>query len=173
MVNSKSKNRSNVIWGFFSSVKLTIVLLIILAIVSILGTVVPQEQGAAEFARRLNPAMLQIFTSLDFFDMYHSIWFRVLIGCLAMNLVICSVDRFPAAWKRFTLRPEPDRTKPFDNLPPHQSFLAQGTPEEIANKVNKLFQSRYKKTRKRKVGANLFFMEKEGTIPISASTSFI
>ena len=162
MVNSKSKNRSNVIWGFFSSVKLTIVLLIILAIVSILGTVVPQEQGAAEFARRLNPAMLQIFTSLDFFDMYHSIWFRVLIGCLAMNLVICSVDRFPAAWKRFTLRPEPDRTKPFDNLPPHQSFLAQGTPEEIANKVNKLFQSRYKKTRKKEVGANLFFYGERG-----------
>ena len=162
MTKSKSQGRPSVIWGFFSSVKLTIVLLIILAIVSILGTLVPQEQGAAEFARRLNPAMLQIFTSLDFFDMYHSIWFRVLIGCLAMNLIICSADRFPTAWKRFTTRPEPDRTKPFDNLPPQQSFLAQGTPEETANKINKLLQFRYKKTRKKEIGANCFFYGERG-----------
>ena len=162
MVKSKSKNRSNVFWGFFSSVKLTIVLLIILAIVSILGTIVPQEQGTAEFARRLNPAMLQIFTSLDLFDMYHSIWFRVLIGCLAMNLIICSIDRFPATWKRFTLRPEPDRTKPFDHLPSQQSFLTQGTPEKVANKVDKLFQSRYKKIREKKIGANHFFYGERG-----------
>ncbi len=163
MTKSKSKNQSNIIWGFFSTVKLTIVLLIILAIVSILGTLVPQEQGAAEFARRLNPAMLQIFTSLDLFDMYHSIWFRVLIGCLAMNLIICSMDKFPATWKRFIARPEPDRTKPFDNLPPEQSFLVQGTPEETANKVNKLFQSRYKKIREKEVGANRFFYGEKGS----------
>ena len=162
MTKSKSQSRPNVIWGFFSTVKLTIVLLIILAIVSILGTLVPQEQGAAEFARRLNPAMLQIFTSLDLFDMYHSIWFRVLIGCLAMNLIICSIDRFPATWKRFSTRPEPDRTKPFDNLPPEQSFLVQGTLEETANRVNKLLQSRYKKIRKKEVDANGFFYGEKG-----------
>ncbi|MBL7216121.1 MAG: cytochrome c biogenesis protein ResB [Desulfobacteraceae bacterium] len=162
MVKSKSQSWPNVIWGFFSTVKLTIVLLIILAIVSILGTLVPQEQGAAEFARRLNPAMLQIFTSLDLFDMYHSIWFRVLIGCLAMNLIICSIDRFPATWKRFSTRPEPDRTKPFDNLPPEQSFLVQGTLEETANRVNKLLQSRYKKIRKKEVDANRFFYGEKG-----------
>jgi cytochrome c biogenesis protein len=158
----KAQSRPNVIWGFFSSVKLTIVLLIIIAIVSILGTLVPQEEGAAEFARRLNPAMLQIFTSLDLFDMYHSIWFRVLIGALAMNLIVCSIDRFPATWKRFIARPEPDRTKPFDHLPPEQSFLAQGTPEESANKVDKLLQSRYKKIRKKEVGPNRFFYGERG-----------
>ncbi len=162
MTKSKSQSRPNVIWGFFSTVKLTIVLLIILAIVSILGTLVPQEQGAAEFARRLNPAMLQIFTSLDLFDMYHSIWFRVLIGCLAMNLIICSIDRFPATWKRFSARPEPDKKKPFDNLPPEQSFLVQGTLEETANRVNKLLQSRYKKIRKKEVDANHFFYGEKG-----------
>jgi cytochrome c biogenesis protein len=163
MTKPKSQDRSNVIWGFFSSVKLTIVVLIILAIVSILGTLVPQEQGAAEFARRLNPAMLRIFTSLDLFDMYHAIWFRVLIGCLAMNLIICSIDRFRATWKRFSAKPEPDRTKPFDHLPSQQSFLAQGTPEETVNKVNRLLKSRYKKIRKKEVGANRFFYGERGS----------
>ena len=162
MVKSKSQSQPNVIWGFFSSVKLTIVLLIILAIVSILGTLVPQEEGAAEFARRLNPAMLQIFTSLDLFDMYHSIWFKLLIGCLALNLIICSIDRFPATWKRFNARPEPDRKKPFDRLPPEQSFLVHGKPEETANKVNKLLRSRYKKVRKKEVDANSFFYGEKG-----------
>jgi cytochrome c biogenesis protein len=162
MVKSKSQSQPNIVWSFFSSVKLTIVLLIMLAIVSILGTLVPQEEGAAEFARRLNPAMLQIFTSLDLFDMYHSIWFKVLIGCLAMNLIICSMDRFPATWKRFNARPEPDRTKPFDNLPSEQSFFIRGTPEETASRVNKLLQSRYKRIRKKEAGANSFFYGDRG-----------
>ena len=59
MKNTQPKNNPNVIWEFLSSVKLTIVLLILLAIVSIVGTVIPQGQGAVEFAKSLSPAMFR------------------------------------------------------------------------------------------------------------------
>ena len=45
MTESKTEKTSNVIWNFFSSVKLTITLLIILAIASIVGTIIPQQEG--------------------------------------------------------------------------------------------------------------------------------
>ncbi|MBW1734693.1 MAG: cytochrome c biogenesis protein ResB [Deltaproteobacteria bacterium] len=162
MTKSKSQGRPSVIWGFFSSVKLTFVLLIILALVSIVGTLIPQQEGAAEFARDLSPAMLRIFTALDFFNMYQSLWFRVLIGFLAMNLIVCSLDRFAGTWRRFTARPEPDRKRPFEHLPPAQTFLARGRRDEMVAGVNRLLGSRYRKLRKKEAGTGHFFYGERG-----------
>ena len=60
------------LWKFLSSVKLTIVLLILLAIVSILGTLIPQQQGAVEFAKGLAPGMFRFLSTLQLFDMYNA-----------------------------------------------------------------------------------------------------
>jgi len=162
MKHSTSKSRSNIFWDFFASVRLAITLLIVLAIASILGTLIPQQQGAAQFASRLSPGMFRVFNALDLFDMYHSIWFRVLLGCMTLNLVVCSLDRFPATWKRFTARPEPDRTRPFDGLPREQSCPADEAPEQAADRVGRLLQSRYRKMREKEVGGNRFFYAEKG-----------
>ena len=89
MTEIKTKDKPNVIWNFFSSVRLTIVLLIILALASIVGTLIPQKEEAIDFARSLSPEMFRFFSALDLFDMYHSLWFRLLMGCLTLNLIIC------------------------------------------------------------------------------------
>ncbi len=162
MKHRTSKNRSNIFWHFFASVKLAIVLLIILAILCILGTVIPQQREAVEFASRLSPSMLRILISLDLFDMYHSLWFRVLLGLITLNLIVCSLDRWPATWKRFTIRPEPDRTKPFDGLAPEQSCTTTEVPKESADRVGRLLQSRYRKIREKEAGGNRFFYAEKG-----------
>jgi len=162
MKHSTSKHRHNPFWDFFASVKLAIVLLIILAIVSILGTLIPQQRDAVEFASRLSPFLLQIFISLDLFDMYHSVWFRILLGCIALNLIICSLDRLPATWKRFSARLEPDRTKPFDDLPQEQSSRTDETPQQAGGRIGRLLQSRYRKIREKEVGGDRFFYAEKG-----------
>ena len=162
MTGSKSSDKPNVIWQFFSSIRLTIVLLIILALASILGTLIPQQEGAMEFARRLHPELLRIFRSLDLFDMYHSIWFRLLLGCLTLNLVVCSIDRFPATWKLFRVLPRPDRTKPFENLPPEQSFMIQGETEEQASRVGRFLSRRYNVIHRKQVDDKQFIYCEKG-----------
>lgn len=84
---------------FFASVKLTIAVLLLLAATSVFGTLIPQNaepvayiQAYGEFAYR----MLYVF---DLFDMYHSWWFRILIGLLTANIVVCTIKRWPAIWK--------------------------------------------------------------------------
>ena len=162
MKHETSKGFVNIIWNFFASVKLAIVLLIILAILSILGTLIPQQREAVEFASRLSPATRQVFASLDLFDMYHSIWFRILLGLITLNLIVCSLDRFPATWKRFTLRPEPDRTKPFEGLPPEQSVSTEEDSKSAAKRVGALLQSRYSKLREKEVKGDRFFYAEKG-----------
>ena len=141
------KKGANTVWNIFSSVKLTISLLIILALVSIIGTLIPQGQGAVEFAHNLSPGTLRFFSSLNLFDMYHSVWFRILIATLALNLMVCSIDRFSGTWKRFTARPRPDRSKPFEDLPPDLTFRAESSLNEAGDRVGRFLGSRFKRTR--------------------------
>lgn len=162
MKNATSRKEPNALWKFLSSVKLTIVLLILLAIVSILGTLIPQQQGAVEFAKSLTPGMFRFLSTLQLFDMYNAPWFRLLIGFLALNLIVCSINRFPSTWKRFTAKPAPDRSKPFENAPVENRLKVRDNADETANRVEKLFQSRYKNVRKKVNGSNHFFFGEKG-----------
>ncbi len=87
------------IWKFFSSVKLAVVLLIILAIVSVIGTIIAQNEPPARYLREYSQATVNLFETLGFFDLYHTWWFILLLFLLTANLTICTLDRFPHTWK--------------------------------------------------------------------------
>lgn len=164
MVKSRKEKGPNPIWQFFSSVRLTIVLLIVLAIASILGTAIPQQQGAVDFAKGLNPVLFRLLRSLNLFDIYHSLWFRIIIGFLALNLVICSIERFPNTWRRFRAVPKPDRRKPFEHLPSRQSFSTQGSMKETSTRVARLLRSRFKRIYEKAAGDVHYFYGEKGRL---------
>ena len=160
---SKAKKKQNAVWNFFSSVRLAITLLIILAIASIVGTLIPQRESAMQFAGNLRPELFRLFNWLDLFDMYHSLWFRLLMTFITINLVVCSLDRFPATWKRFHVKPKLDKSKPFEDLPPEQSLTVKEDIDASAQKVGRFLRIRYKKIQKKKAENNYFFYVEKGT----------
>lgn len=162
MVTPETAKKSNPIWRLFSSVRLTIVILIILAIVSIVGSLIPQRESALTFAQNLSPGTFKVFSFLDLFDMYHAVWFRFLIGILALNLIICSVNRFPGIWKRFKAAPKPDRQKPFQNLPPQQSFIVTGQQKTIQADVEHVLRKKYRHVHAKKSGRIQFLYGEKG-----------
>ncbi len=83
------------VWKFFSSVKLAVVLLIILAIVSVIGTVIQQNEPPEKYLQEYSQATVQLFEMIGFFDMYHTWWFVLLLFLLTANLTVCTLDRFP------------------------------------------------------------------------------
>ena len=87
------------VWDFFCSLKLTLFLLISLALTSIIGTVLPQGALPPEYVAQISPAKLQIYSKLGFFDMYHSWWFITLLYMVCLNLVSCSIKRLPHVFK--------------------------------------------------------------------------
>ncbi|KNZ71013.1 ResB family protein [Thermincola ferriacetica] len=78
----------NAVWRFFSSMKLGIFLLIIIAVVSIVGTLMRPDPNTGEYMY------------------YRTVWFRFLLFMLTMNLFICSVARFKGLLKAM----EPPKT---------------------------------------------------------------
>jgi cytochrome c biogenesis protein len=90
----------NLFINFFSSLKLTIPLLIILAGLSIIGTVITQNASEAEYLQRYSKETYYLMKGLGLFDMYHSLWFKVLLALLASNLLFCSLKRLPGVWRQ-------------------------------------------------------------------------
>jgi cytochrome c biogenesis protein len=98
-VTKPKRSPIDALWDFFASVKLTIVLLILLAATSIIGTLIQQGRSPQEYQQFYGETLYRLFDLLNFFDMYHSWWFLALLGVFALNLTTCSLKRLPRVWK--------------------------------------------------------------------------
>lgn len=128
-----------------SSLKLTLSLLILIAVLSIVGTFIPQQENAAEFARGLSPAMVRILHNFQLFDVYHSYLFYILLALLAVNLIVCSWRRFPGTWKQFKAPPFPGPACLFDNLPTEQVLITDRKGAEVARSVEAALRGRFRR----------------------------
>ena len=150
------------LFSFLSSIKLTIILLIIIAVASIVGTIIPQQYGGGEAFQHLSPGLVKIFNSLQLFDMYHSIWFIILMVLLSLNLIVCSLNRWKASWKLFSKVPAPNRKKPFENLPRESVILIEKHRNEIISGVENLLRRKYRKLRRKDADRITFFYGEKG-----------
>jgi cytochrome c biogenesis protein len=87
------------IWKFFTSVRLTIVLLLALAATSIIGTLIPQNESPQGYIQAFGDFGYRFFDVLGFLDLYHSWWYQTLMLLLAINILVCSIDRLSATWR--------------------------------------------------------------------------
>jgi cytochrome c biogenesis protein len=87
------------VWKFFTSLKLAIFVIIILAVASIIGTIIEQNQPLEKYRQLYSDGTIRLFESLNLFDMYHSWWFLLLLVLLTVNLSCCTLDRLPRTVK--------------------------------------------------------------------------
>ena len=97
---AREKGFVGILYDFFRSLKLTIFLLILLAILSIIGTLITQNATPGEYTERYGASLYEVLDFFGLFDMYHSWWFSGILLLLVINLVACSTQRFPGVWKQ-------------------------------------------------------------------------
>jgi cytochrome c biogenesis protein len=95
----KSLNLIDKLWDFFTSLKLIIVLLLVLSVLSVFGTVVEQNKPLQEYYGYLSPETVDLFGKLGLLDMYHSWWFTSCLALLALNIIACTMERYPSIMK--------------------------------------------------------------------------
>lgn len=82
----------------FSSLKLAIALFILLAITTLIGTVLPEEPmvGRAELLQKYGMKKYILLKSLGLTDVFHSWWYLALLTALGINLIVASFKKvFP------------------------------------------------------------------------------
>ena len=129
------------IWSFITSLKLTIITLIILSITSIIGTIIPQNELPHIYLQYYKPSTYKLLKLLSFDNMYHSWWFTTLLALFTLNLICCSLRRFPNFWKIITQKDKDLDDRLIQSLPLKRTFhlkeLSDHSREELCRVVQK------------------------------------
>ena len=117
------------LWSFFSSMKTAIVLLLILALASVVGTLIEDKMGVS---------------------VYGTIWFSLILSLVGVNLAVCSIKRFGVAWKR-SVKPDVEvGVERITGMAVSESVARLGSLEDAADRVVEALRSRsYRQVRQR------------------------
>ena len=130
---------------FFSSVHVAVVTLIILASISIIGTVLQQQNiGDVDDNLRLFQQFFgdagraqqafDISARIGFFHLYQTWYFYALLGLLSTSLIVCSLRRLPQTW-RIMARPTVDLEESGFKSSPNRRTLSLRLPRAEAAAV--------------------------------------
>jgi cytochrome c biogenesis protein len=91
-------------WRTVASVEAGVVLLILVVILSAVGTIVLQRPvtSADEMQSAYSPQVLRILDAVGLTDVFHSWWFLGLLFLVSLCIVAASIDRLPHRWRYFS-----------------------------------------------------------------------
>jgi len=102
------------LWNGLTSIRLALLSLLLVAIASIIGTLLPQQESWNYYQEKFGSLLAEILWRLGLFDIYRSPMFLAIIGLLILNLIACSLKRLPEALRLFQSRPGLEK---FQSLP--------------------------------------------------------
>ena len=157
------KNR-NPIWDFFASVKLALFTLFFLSTTSIIGTIIPQKETTQQYIEKYGEATANLFQILSITpDMYSSAWFLSLLSLLCLNLIVCSLDRFPGVWRQIKADNLNTPLSRLEKMDPQRRWQLDNSPESTAIALKTALKTSGWKTEERKLdNALLLFAQKGG-----------
>jgi cytochrome c biogenesis protein len=151
-------NTGRSVWHFFASVKLALFLIGCIGIGAIIGTLIPQQQPAGWYAGVYGDQWARLILVLDIDTMYQAWWFNSLLLLLAINLIVCSIDRFPATWKIMRRDGLADGMKRFSGRTTgHHISTELSAGESVARTLSLLRTERYRpRSRETEQGVLIF-----------------
>ncbi|MEA3094317.1 MAG: cytochrome c biosis protein, partial [Caballeronia sp.] len=78
-----------------SSMRFAISLLVILAIASIIGTVLTQEDPYPNYVNQFGPFWADIFRGLSLYNVYSAWWFMLILIFLVISVSLCVIRNGP------------------------------------------------------------------------------
>ncbi|CCD28759.1 Putative cytochrome C biogenesis protein [Candidatus Glomeribacter gigasporarum BEG34] len=136
--------------------RIAIGLLVVLAIASVIGTVLTQQAPYANYVNQFGPFWAEIFDALGLVHVYGSAWFTAILLFLVISLSVCLANHGPKivadlrSWKD---RVQEQSLRAFG----HQaSFHAAGSRTEMAARLSRLVEAQgYRQRQQEKAGATL------------------
>ncbi|OZG28196.1 cytochrome C biogenesis protein ResB [Williamsia sp. 1138] len=126
------------LWRSLTSMRTALALLFLLALAAVPGALLPQrslnetktEQYIADHG-----FVGELFDKIGMYEVFSSIWFTAIYALLFISLVGCLTPRMIEHAKSLRARPVP-APRNLARLPRHESHEIDGTPDEIAAKIN-------------------------------------
>ncbi|WP_129665459.1 cytochrome c biogenesis protein ResB [Phytoactinopolyspora endophytica] len=120
-------------WRQFTSMRVALILLFLLAVAAIPGSIIPQtdvDPLAVRAFRERNPGLSDWYDRLSLFDVYSAPWFAAIYLALLVSLVGCILPRSWQHWK--AMRAKPPRTPSrLSRMPVHRIFTVDAAPDDV------------------------------------------
>ncbi len=84
-----------VLLEFLGSMNLAITLLVVVAVASIIGTVLQQNQPYSNYVLKFGPFWFEVFNRLGLYDVYGAGWFILILGFLILSTSVCLYRQVP------------------------------------------------------------------------------
>lgn len=94
-----NKDTKDVVWSYVASMRVGIVLLIIIATLSILGTVIPQGEAEGIYYQEYSETVADIILATGMDDVFEAWWYLLIAGLLCINIMACSINRLPGIYR--------------------------------------------------------------------------
>jgi cytochrome c biogenesis protein len=133
------------LWQWLGSMDLAILLLVTLAIGSVIGTVLLQNQPYSDYLLKFGPFWFDVFKQLGLFDVYKSLWFMAILGFLVLSTSVCVVRNTPAILRDMRLRSV--TTKSLKAFHHQKQWVSPLSAEVAAERLSDFFQQQHFRTR--------------------------
>ncbi|MDX1620562.1 MAG: cytochrome c biogenesis protein ResB [Nitriliruptorales bacterium] len=124
-------------WRWLTRMRTALYLLGVLAVLTVIATVVPQEPNVPTTVRQWRTGEAgpgefgaQLIDLIGGFDVYGSAIFLALLLLLFTSLTACLIPRY-RAWWRLVRRSRPPRTSHLANHPEHATFQTDASPDQV------------------------------------------
>ncbi len=97
-----------VVWRTLRSMRTALILLLMLALASVAGSLIPQWPNTPERVQdylRAHPVVGEMFLRAGLFDVFGSWWFALVTTLLFVSLIACLIPRTRAVWRSARTRP--------------------------------------------------------------------
>ncbi|MFM7481453.1 MAG: cytochrome c biogenesis protein ResB [Candidatus Methylopumilus sp.] len=136
-------------------------MLVFLGIASIMGTVLKQNEPYESYIIKFGQFWFVYFENIGLYDVYHSIWFLIILLFLVLSTTLCIIKSTPAILKDFSVFKDSLEEKSLLSFTHH--FVIKNKKDVSTSKVLQyLKQSKYKIKEKLKENGDFLIVAKKG-----------
>jgi cytochrome c biogenesis protein len=166
------------LWHLLSSMRVAMVIMLAIAFLGVFGSLIMQAPpgilldpaAKASWLDEVRPkygGWTNILDAVQFFQIFNSLLFRVLVASLTISLIACSIHRIPGIW-RTARKPRVDVGPAFfQHAPQHEAIVVRHTPAETQAIVTGVLRGRRYRTLVMEGGAIHLYADRFRWAPVS------
>lgn len=152
------------LFRFLGSMDLAITLLLTLAVASVIGTVLQQNQPYTDYVIKFGPYWFEVFEALGLYDVYSAVWFLAILTLLVISTSVCLIRHTPLMLKDMRHMRTNVQHKSLRAMHHRADWLANDPPAQVADELQSAFKTAGFRTRRAEKGNALVVSAMRGGV---------
>lgn len=161
-VHSAQSSRLRLLLQFLGSMRLAVSLLVLLAIASIIGTILSQQQPYDNYQLQFGSFWFQVYRELGLYNVYRTLWYTGIVAFLVLSTATCVTRNGPRMLRDMRALPIRQRSAAIRAQEYFFSTDAELSAEGMANRLAALLRQAGFRPRLEREGSEFYVAARKG-----------